>query len=339
MGNNKLARTKIILITDAWEPQVSGVVTTYKNIIGNLPEGYTVDVIDPGLFSCVSVPFYKSIPWAICSYSKMKSMLSVRKHSWDMEGYDVVFHIATEGPLGFRARRALTALNYQYTSAYHTKFPEFIHEIVGLPVWTTKWYFDWFHKNSKLVMCSSRSNAKENTQWNAVVLGKGYSNVFTYKDKKSSEIILLYVGRVSKEKNIDDFCKLDISQSIKIVVGDGPYMKKLQQKYPLVRFVGYKFGKDLANFYQMADVCVFPSQVDTFGITILESMACGTPVAGYPVTGPVDQIANGINGWVDHDLEHAVINCLRIDRELVAQSVQNISWQSSAKEFVDYIDS
>jgi glycosyltransferase involved in cell wall biosynthesis len=206
-------------------------------------------------------------------------------------------------------------------------------------VWATKWYFDWFHKNSKLVMCSSKSNAKENNQWNAVVLGKGYSNVFTYKDKKSSEIILLYVGRVSKEKNIDDFCKLDVGQSTKIVVGDGPYMKKLQQKYPLVSFVGYKFGKELAYFYQMADVCVFPSKVDTFGITILESMACGTPVAGYPVTGPVDQITNGVNGWVDHDLEHAVINCLMIDRKLVAQSVQNISWQSSAKEFVDYIDS
>jgi len=339
MGNTKLARTKIILITDAWEPQVSGVVTTYKNIISNLPEGYSVDVIHPGLFTCVSIPFYKSIPWAICSYTKMRNMLKMRKYDWNMKGYNVKFHIATEGSLGFRARRALTSLKYQYTSAYHTKFPEFIQQIVGLPTWTTKWYFDWFHKNSQVVMCSSTSNAEENKQWNSVVLGKGYDSCFKYKDKKSSEIVLLYVGRVSKEKNIDDFCRVEIGGAIKIVVGDGPYRSKLEKMYPSVRFVGYKFGKELAYFYQSADVCVFPSKVDTFGITILESMACGTPVAGYPVTGPIDQIINGVNGYVSDDLEHAVINSLNIDRERTFESVQNISWQSSARQFVSYIDS
>lgn len=329
-----MARSKIILITDAWEPQVSGVVTTYKNIIANLPENYTVDVIHPGMFDCIALPLYKSIPLAKVSFDKMRKILYDRRYFANMEGYHIYFHIATEGPLGFQARRALTELNYPYTSAYHTKFPEFIKEITHIPVSFTKWYFDWFHKNSKAVMCSSKSNAEENKQWNSVVLGKGYDSCFYFKDKLSSEVVLLYVGRVSKEKNIDDFCRLEIGNAIKIVVGDGPYRKKLEKTYPDVRFVGYKFGHELAAFYQSADVCVFPSRVDTFGITILESMACGTPVAGYPVTGPIDQIVNGVNGWVDDDLENAVMKCLNVDRAQTAQSVSEISWRNSAVKFV-----
>jgi len=329
-----MARSKIILITDAWEPQVSGVVTTYKNIIANLPENYAVDVIHPGMFDCIALPLYKSIPLAKVSFDKMRKILYDRRYYANMEGYHVYFHIATEGPLGFQARRALTNLNYPYTSAYHTKFPEFIKEIAYVPVSFTKWYFDWFHKNSKAVMCSSKSNAEENKQWNSVVIGKGYDSCFYFRDKLSSEVVLLYVGRVSREKNIDDFCRLEIGGAIKIVVGDGPYRKKLEKTYPDVRFVGYKFGHELASFYQSADVCVFPSRVDTFGITILESMACGTPVAGYPVTGPIDQVVNGVNGWVNDDLEDAVMNCLNVDRAQTAASVSGISWHNSAAEFV-----
>jgi glycosyltransferase involved in cell wall biosynthesis len=338
MGNYRMAQTKIILITDAWTPQVSGVVTTYKNIIANLPIGYSIDVIHPGLFSWFNIPFYKSIPWARCSYDRMEHLLYMRKLDWNIQGYFVKFHIATEGPLGFQARRALRTLQYDYTTAYHTKFPEFIKEIIGIPIWMTRWYFNWFHKNSKVVMCSSKSNAEENKQWNTVILDKGYDSYFTFKDKTIFDPTLLYVGRISKEKNIDAFCRLDIPGAKKIIVGDGPYRKKLEKLYPTIKFVGYKFGKELAEFYQSADVCVFPSKVDTFGITILESMACGTPVAGYPVTGPIDQIVNGINGWIDEDLEKAVIKCLNIDREKTAKSVYDISWINSARQFVDYLN-
>jgi glycosyltransferase involved in cell wall biosynthesis len=333
MGDNTLDKTKIILVTDAWEPQVNGVVTTYKNIIKNLPDDYIIDVIHPGAFNNIKLPFYESVPFSIVSLSKMEKML-LEKMSTCKKTY---FHIATEGSIGFQARRALTKLNYQYTSAYHTKFPEFIKKITNIPIVCTKWYFDWFHRNSKAVMCSSKSNANENSQWNSVVLKKGYDSTFYFRDKLSSELVLLYVGRVSKEKNIDDFCKLDIGDSIKIVVGDGPYLKELQNKYPEVRFVGYKFGRDLASFYQNADVCVFPSRVDTFGITILESMACGTPVAAYPVTGPIDQIINGINGWMDEDLEKAVIECLSVNRAQTAQSVLGFSWKNSALDFVKFV--
>ena len=340
-----MARTKVILITDAWEPQVSGVVTTYKNIIANLPDWMTVDVIHPGLFGSFKVPFYKEIPFSLCSYAKMLKMIEVRDAHWHMLGYDTKYHIATEGILGLQAKRVLEKLGIKYTTAYHTKFPEFLKEIFGIPVMFTRWYFNWFHKNAKYVMCSSASNAKENSKWNSVVLGKGFDSHFRFNDKyRDNKVVLLYAGRVSKEKNLDAFCELDVSacvapatEVIKVIVGDGPYKKKLQKKYPNIKFVGYKFGPELAQWYQSADVFVFPSKVDTFGIVILESMACGTPVAAYPVTGPIDQIQNGVNGFVDEDLSIAVCFALDIDRGTVHLSVRHTNWGKSAEEFSRYV--
>lgn len=325
--------TKIVIITDAWDPQVNGVVTTYKNIIKNTSN--PIEVIHPGMFKNSAFPFYKGIDIASCSYEQMKTILLNYK--------GVNFHIATEGPLGFQARRVLNNLGIQYTSAYHTKFPEFINKMYKIPVWMTRWYFDWFHKKSKLVMCSSASNAKENKQWKSVVLGKGYDEHFKFAlRKKSLKKTLLFVSRVSKEKNIEDFCKLPnfwgMYEFDKIVVGDGPEKEKLQKKYPNIKFVGYKFGEELASYYQNADVFVFPSKSDTYGIVILESMACGTPVAAYPVTGPIDQIINGKNGYVDDDLLFAVVNCLSIDRMNTYATVKNINWKNSAKQFVKYAE-
>lgn len=340
-----MARTKVILITDAWEPQVSGVVTTYKNIIANLPDWMTVDAIHPGLFDSFKVPFYKEIPFSLCSYAKMFKMIEERDVHWHKLGYDIKYHIATEGILGLQAKRVLEKLGIKYTTAYHTKFPEFFKEMFGIPVMFTRWYFNWFHKNAKYVMCSSASNAKENSKWNSVVLGKGFDSYFRFSEKyRDNKVVLLYAGRVSKEKNLDAFCELDVSgcvaptvEVIKVVVGDGPYKKKLQKKYPNIKFVGYKFGEELAQWYQSADVFVFPSKVDTFGIVILESMACGTPVAAYPVTGPIDQIQNGVNGFVDEDLSTAVCFALNIDRGTVHLSVRHTNWKKSADEFLKYV--
>ena len=345
MGDSGMARTKVILITDAWEPQVSGVVTTYKNIIANLPDWMTVDVIHPGLFDSFKFPFYKEIPFSLCSYTKMFKMIEERDVHWHKLGYDTKYHIATEGILGFQAKRVLEKLGIKYTTAYHTKFPEFFKEMFGIPVMFTRWYFNWFHKNAKYVMCSSASNAKENSKWNSVVLGKGFDSHFRFNDKyRDNKVVLLYAGRVSKEKNLDAFCELDVSacvaptaEVIKVIVGDGPYKKKLQKKYPNIKFVGYKFGPELAQWYQSADVFVFPSKVDTFGIVILESMACGTPVAAYPVTGPIDQIQNGVNGFVDEDLSIAVCFALDIDRGTVHLSVRHTNWGKSAEEFSRYV--
>jgi len=332
--------TKIVIITDAWTPQVNGVVTTYKNIIKNLPEDFHVEVIHPGLFKNFAFPFYKGIDIALCKYTNMEKLLL---NDMNLFFYNTKYHIATEGPLGLQARRVLRNWKIPYTSAYHTKFPEFINKMYRIPVWMTKWYFDWFHKNSKLVMCSSESNAKENSHWNSVVLSKGYDEHFKFaKRNHSSKKILLFVSRVSKEKNIEDFCNLPDSYQTfefeKIVVGDGPEKENLQKKYPNIKFVGYKFGEELASYYQNADVFVFPSKSDTYGIVVLESMACGTPVAAYPVTGPIDQIINGKNGYVDDDLYSAVVSSLHVDRMDTYSTVKNISWENSAKQFVKYTE-
>ena len=187
-------------------------------------------------------------------------------------------------------------------------------------------------------MCSSLSSKLENPKWNAQVLTKGYDSHFKFVDKAPTDTkTLLYVGRVSKEKNIEKFCELDIPDTTKIVVGDGPARKSLEKKYPNVNFVGYKFEEELARYYQEADVFVFPSKVDTFGIVILESMACGTPVAGYDVTGPKDQVINDVNGYVSDNLMESVKRCLNISRKQVYETVRDINWVQSSRDFVRYI--
>lgn len=337
MGDNRLAKTKIILITDAWTPQVNGVVTTYTNIKRNLPDDVSIDVIEPSQFLGFKFPLYKDIKISFCTNHKMYHLLNTKTNTYTSQGYEVKYHIATEGPLGLKAKLVLDECKKSYTTAYHTKFPEFFYTTYKIPTKFTSWYFDWFHSKSKYVMCSSESNAVEHSNWKTVVLEKGIDNIFLLKKKKySAHKILLYVGRVSKEKNIEDFCDLDIPNTTKIVVGDGPYRKNLESRYPDIEFVGYKFGTELAEFYRNSDVLVFPSCVDTYGIVMLEAMACGTPCAGYNVTGPKDQIRNGINGYIDDDLELAVEMCFDLDREIVHSTVQHKDWKNVAQQFVKY---
>lgn len=331
-----MAKTRIVIITDAWEPQVNGVVTTYKNIIGNI-KNTNIDIIHPNLFKTFEFRFYKGVFIPIVGMKELTKILEEK--SKDQETY---FHIATEGWLGLLSKLILDKKQINYTSAFHTKFPEFFESMYHIPKFFTNWYFEWFHKKSTKVMCSSLSNAQEKTNWNSVVLDKGYDEHFTFSNKSVEKIkTLLYVGRVSKEKNIEDFLSLDFSkediQVKKVVVGDGPELTNLKKKYWDVEFVGYKYKNELASYYQNADVFVFPSKNDTFGIVVLESMACGTPVAAYDVTGPKDQILQGVNGFVGDDLKLNVINCLNLDRKKVYGSVKNISWKKSAKQFVNYV--
>lgn len=336
-----MVRTKIILVTDAWLPQVNGVVTTYSNIQQHLPMGVEMDVIEPSQFTNWPMPFYKGINMAWCTKRIMHRLLEQRTRLYQLQGFQVRYHIATEGVLGWCARRVLCKQGIPFTTAYHTKFPEFFQAMFGIPVSWTRWYFDWFHASSQLVMCSSESNRAENPSWRSAVLRKGVDPRFTVKKNRGSHEhpMLLYVGRVSQEKNIEDFCELDIANSQKIVVGDGPYLTILKKRYPDVEFVGYKFGDDLVRYYQAADVLVFPSRADTFGIVILEAMSCGTPCAAYPVTGARDQIRNGLNGFTDEDLELAVELCLDLDPAAVRATLQGETWTRSAQQFVEYLDS
>lgn len=326
-----MAKQIIVIISDAWTPQVNGVVTTYTNIIEHLSD-YDVVAINPSQFKTLSNPFYKDIPISLCSFEKMWGIL----FPYWVQG--AKFHVATEGVLGFQAKRVLRKLGCDHTSAYHTKFPEFFNAMFHIPVSWTRWYFDWFHRDSKIVMMSSQSVANRYPNWNCKVLGKGFDSHFTFREKTVKlRPMLLYVGRVSAEKNIEAFCNLKID-ALKIVIGDGPMKNKLEFAYPDVCFLGYKFGEELAYYYQRADAMVFPSKTDTYGIVVLEAMACGTPVAAYPVDGAVDQIQNGINGYTDEDLEVAVNNAIGVSRETTYNSVKDISWQNSAKQFIEYIN-
>lgn len=324
-----MSNKTVVIFTDAWEPQVNGVVTTYKNIIDHLPDGWNAYVIHPNFFTNYPNPLYKDVRLSFVREHYMKTLILNQLSLGECK-----FHIATEGPIGYFAKKVLEKLGIKYTTAYHTKFPEFFREMWYIPVSWTKWYFDWFHKNSDVVFMSSQSVANRFPDWNCAVLNKGYDACFSFKEKsRRTKPILLCVGRVSYEKNIEAFCELNIDAQ-KLVIGDGPAKRKLEKRYPDVTFLGYKFGADLAAYYRNADCLVFPSKADTYGIVILESMACGTPVAAYPVDGAIDQIKNGTNGYTDHNLEVAVRKALKVSRKTTYESVKDISWENSAKQFI-----
>lgn len=329
----------VVIITDAWEPQTNGVVTTYKNMIAAMPPEQKVLVIHPNQFPCWKNPIYKDIQIPRCSKKGMKFVLGqIIEH----ENYNVVFHIATEGVLGFQARRVLKEYGFEYTTAYHTKFPEFLWEMFRIPTLFTRWYFNWFHKKSRHVFMSSQSVANRFGTLNTVVLSKGFAPHFKFATHTLSDPpIFLYVGRISKEKNIEAFLKIDLLfKHRKIVVGGGPLLNRLTKKYPEVEFVGPKYGEELAKFYQEADVFVFPSKTDTFGLVVLEAMACGTPVAAYPVDGAVDQISNSNNGFTNKNLTTAIIQCMLLSmdsRFRVRRSVESHSWRIAAHKFLLYV--
>jgi glycosyltransferase involved in cell wall biosynthesis len=328
---------KVVIFTDAWEPQVNGVVTTYKNIIANLPQDWTSYVIHPNFFKNYQNPFYKDVRLSIVTTDFMTVLIKEQLQSNDV----VRFHIATEGPIGYRAKKVLDKMGIPYTTAYHTKFPEFFKAMFHIPCWVTRWYFDWFHRTSKCVMMSSQSVADKFPNWKCKVLGKGYDEYFTFSPKSANiepmQPLLLCVGRVSAEKNIEAFCNLNINAQ-KVVIGDGPVKRKLEKKYPRVKFIGYKFGTELAGHYGDADCLVFPSKTDTYGIVVLESMACGTPVAAYPVDGAIDQIKNGVNGYTDENLLVAVLKAMKVSRKTTAESVKNITWKRAAEDFVKFME-
>ena len=314
---------KILVITDNLRAQVNGVVTTFKNIESYaVHDGFDIVYLDPGQFSHCDAPGYPEVklswPWAIGK----KIQAAKADH----------IHIATEGPLGFAARIYCDLHRLKYNTSYHTKFPEFLNKMYKIPECITYAYMRWFHKHSGRVLTTTQTMVDELKShgfdgdirpWTRGV----NRSIFTSKlrGKTASKPILLSVGRVSKEKGLDDFCKLEYD-AVKVVVGDGPYRAELQEKYPDVCFAGAKFGEELALYYANADVFVFTSRTDTFGIVIIEALACGTPVAAYPVPGPIDILENGVTGYMSTNLKNNIDNCLKLDRKLVEQASHKWSW-------------
>jgi len=324
----------ILIITDNLPEQINGVVTTYKNIEAcAVLDGYNVVVLDPRWFRYVNCPFYNEV--------KITYPRNLGKKIAEISP-DYI-HIATEGPLGLWARKYLSLCDYRYNTAYHTKFPEGLKKLLGIPEFATWAYVRWFHKHSGKVLTTTDTMVKDlhdhGFKQNILPWTRGVDrDIFNNSQRIASASggpTLVCVSRVSKEKNLDDFCKIQYPGARKIMVGDGPYRSELALKYPDVEFVGFKTGKELAYYYANADVFVFPSKWETFGLVMIEAMACGTPVAAYPVTGPLDVVDIGKTGYLNENLTTAIEQCLTLDRKDVIIHSNKWSWQKAWEIFRD----
>jgi glycosyltransferase involved in cell wall biosynthesis len=328
----------ICIVTDAWLPQINGVVTTLVNLKNQLEkEGHEVLVIEPSMFKSFSMPGYKEIKLTY-EFRQVRKLLKFYnpKH----------IHIATEGPLGLAARMYCTHNELQFTTSFHTKFAEFIKARVPIfPLWLGYAYLKWFHSGASRVLVTTNCMKEELEARgfkNMVVWTRGVDrNIFKPRYAKSKKsLTILYVGRVSHEKNIKDFCRLnpyDFGRSNVhvVVVGDGPARKELEGHWPHVEFVGSKTGDELAQFYHDADIFVFPSINDTFGVVLIESLACGTPIATYPVTGPKSIVIEGVNGSMNKNLTLAVTNCLDMNRKTVYNTSTTYTWERCKDIFLE----
>jgi len=323
---------RILIVTDNLPDQINGVVTTYKNIEPFAArDGYTIDYIHPGRYRHIDCPKYNEVK------------LAYPKGLWkeiDALSPDHI-HIATEGPMGMFARRYLTIHGYRYNTAYHTKFPEGIKAILGVPETFTWPVIRLFHSNSNCVLTTTNSMVEQLHSKGFVRNIKPWTrgidrDIFkpAKRFNQATKPVMLNVSRVSAEKNLDAFYEMPV-EGTKIQVGDGPRLEYYKKRYPDVHFVGAKRGKELAKYYQQADVFVFPSKWDTFGLVQIEAMACGTPVAAYPVQGPVDVIDNNVTGVMDNDLVVATNKALELDREKVYTASIKWSWERAWEIFRD----
>ena len=324
----------IAIVTDAWAPQVNGVVQTLTTTRRTLEQlGHKVLVVEPSQFATFPCPTYPEIRLAWRPGRRIDGLLS--------EFSPDAIHIATEGTLGAAARAWCRRRNAPFTTSYHTQFPEYVRARAPIPLAWSYAYLRNFHSSAARTMVATPTverRLKERGFGNIVRWTRGVDvELFKPRDKNFLDLprpIAVYVGRVAVEKNIEDFLRMDM-QGTKVVVGDGPARLELQAKYPDARFVGYQFGEDLAKHIAAADVFVFPSRTDTFGLVLLEAMACGVPVAAYPVTGPVDVVAHKYCGILDDNLAVATANALKLRAEDCREYALRFTWQAATRQFLD----
>jgi hypothetical protein len=335
----------ILIVTDAWYPQVNGVVRSLDKLAQIIREqGYNVEMLEPSSFHTIPMPTYNEIRLSLTIPSAIKKRI-------EAVAPDAI-HIATEGPLGAMARRYCNKRKIEFSTSFHTQYPEYLRARAPVPLRWTYAYFRRFHASAKYCLVSSKTVAnrlKERGFDNIVNWSLGVDlDIFnpSFRDenfcdeiingKKLKKPIFLYVGRVAVEKNIEAFLKLDLDGT-KLVVGGGPQLEELQNKYPDVIFAGTKKDEELSRYYASADCFVFPSRTDTFGLVLLEAMASGVPVAAFPVQGPLDVVGNSGAGVLDEDLKRAALLAVKIPREKCRQYASKYTWQASVDTFLAHL--
>lgn len=325
---------RILIATDAWSPQINGVVRTLGTIARELEDlGHQVEVIGPDRFPSVPMPSYPEIRVAVTPGRRLGRMMDAIRP-------DAV-HIPVEGPIGLAARRHCLRRRWPFTTSYHTRAGLYFQEKFGVPNDLVLALQRWFHNAGNGFMVQTDSLERE-------LKAKGFANIRRWCRGVDTELfrprpaadglldlprpVFTYVGRVSAEKNLGDFLALDLPGS-KLVVGDGPQLGEYRQRFPDVVFAGWKQGEDLSRCYSASDVFVLPSRFETFGLVLLEALACGLPVAAYPVPGPVDVIGTAPVGVLDNDLRQAALRALSIPRSLCREFATRFSWRRSAEEF------
>ncbi|WP_083539882.1 glycosyltransferase family 4 protein [Rhizobium tibeticum] len=330
---------RLVIVSDAWHPQVNGVVRSIENTNRELAKmGIEVAMVTPQGFHSIPCPTYPEIRLSIANYRRVAR--EIEKH---MPSY---VHIATEGPLGLTARRWCLRNRMPFSTSYHTRFPEYVSARLPVPKSWLYAFVRWFHNSGAGCMVATPSLARELSEKgirNLMPWSRGIdANQFRPMPLEEAPFglarpIFMTVGRVALEKNLPAFLDLNLPGT-KVVVGDGPARAELEKRYPNVLFTGLKVGEELAGAYAQADVFVFPSLTDTFGNTILEALASGVPVAAYPVTGPLDIIGEDNEvGALDNELRTACLAALSASREKARDLALQYSWEAATTQFINNI--
>ncbi|OIQ73385.1 GDP-mannose-dependent alpha-mannosyltransferase [mine drainage metagenome] len=330
------APLRILIVTDAWSPQINGVVRTLKTTVEQLQAmGQVVEVIEPTSFRTIPCPTYPEIRLSLRPSSRIMQRVT--------DFMPDVVHIATEGPLGQAARRIARKLDIPLTTAYHTRFPEYVKARFAIPLSWTYAYLRRFHNSGRAVLVPTPVVQRDLQAYgfhNVRLWSRGVDHGMFYPREgerlEGNPPIFLYVGRVAVEKNIDAFLQLDLPGT-KWVVGEGPELDRIRRQYPDVRFLGVLTQDELAKVYSGADVFVFPSRTDTFGLVLIEAMACGCPVAAYPVTGPLDVIGDSPAGVLHEDLREACLQALAIPRQAAIAQARKFTWEAASAQFLDHL--
>lgn len=324
---------RLLIVTDAWQPQVNGVVRTLGNTRANLQAmGVKVDMLTPLLFKTLPCPSYPEIRLSLTSSRRVEAL--IEQFNPD------ALHIATEGPLGWAARRAALRQGWAFTTAYHTRFPEYVRARIGVPLDWSYALFRKFHGPASAVLAPTPAIVQDLqarrfmhvTHWSRGVAHDIFYPRIEQKPASKDNPIFLYAGRLAIEKNVEAFLRLDLPGQ-KWVAGEGPMAGQLKRKYPNARYIGVIPQDELAKLYSQADVFVFPSLTDTFGLVMVEAMACGLPVAAFPVAGPIDVVGGSGAGVLSDDLRQACLACLELDRAVAIRRAAEFTWPKATEQF------